>query len=184
MALGGHERERLVIGIEDEDAGREPDRGAGHGLDLEQADLAGLDPRQRRVEPLPLRPELGEVRLPGRDDRLGRRVHAFEPDRERLLPQLAEPLERAGRPLPGDGVILGSVGAGARQAIDWLRPIRGIAVGRGSDLRRRCGLRLRHRASSVLWSGPGQAMAAATADASSSWIAIASSRRVSSKIWR
>ncbi len=117
MAFGGHERERLVVRVEDEDAGRQLDRGAGHGLDLEQRDLARLDARQRSVEPLALRPELGKVRLPRRDDGLRRRVHAVETDRERLLPQLAEALQRTGHALPGHGVVLRAGDPGGRQAI-------------------------------------------------------------------
>ena len=49
----------------------------------------------------------------------------------------------------------------------------------GNEIARRVGV-----ASSTVRSRPDQAVAAATAASSSSWISIASSRRVSSKIWR
>ena len=99
MALRGHERERFVVGVQDQDAGRQPDRRPGHRLDLEQGDLAGRDPGQRRVEPSgPSARTRGTAAFQWAMT-VGRGVSTpSRRTRERLLPQLAEPLERARDP--------------------------------------------------------------------------------------
>ena len=129
MAFGRHEGERLGVGVDDHDAGRQLHRGAGQGRDLEQGDLARRDPGQRGVEPLAFRPVLREMLFPGRDDGFRCDLDAFDADGERLLPQLAEALERAGDALAGDGVVLHAGHAGGRQAVDRSCPVRGVAVG-------------------------------------------------------
>ena len=64
VPLRCHQRERLVVGVEHQHAGRELEA-AGH-RQVERGHLARGDPGQRREEPVALRPELGEVRLPDR----------------------------------------------------------------------------------------------------------------------
>ena len=107
MALGRHERERLVVGVDDHDAGREPDRRPGDGRDLQQRDLARGDPGQRRVEPRPSGQNVGKCsfQIAMTASRL---MSAPSSRTERLLPHLAEALERAGDALPGDGIVGGS----------------------------------------------------------------------------
>ena len=60
VALGRHERERLLVSVDDHDAGRHLDRRAGDGRDVEQGDLAGRDAGQRRVEREPLGQNVGK----------------------------------------------------------------------------------------------------------------------------
>ena len=116
----------------------------GHRRDVEQRDLARGDarPAARRTVP-PFGQKVGKSLLPDRDDLL--RASSSSPSRrtrERLLPQLAEPLERAGHALAGDGIDLGAVDAGGRQAIDRLSPSwrrRGASAGRSRSLVRHLG---------------------------------------------
>src|SRR4029077_9358085 len=106
------------------------------------------------------RPELREVRLPGLDHILRRRVRADERHGEGLLEEPTEAAVRRAQPpsadvrVPRTGHVIGL------ELLDGLRPVGVIA----------CHVALRY------------AFAAATAASSVSWMPIASSRRVSSKI--
>ena len=106
---------------------------------------------------------------------MGDKLSGLVPDTlttERLLPHLAEPLDRSGDALPGHGVRAGT-SRGRGQAVDGTGP-RLVVAGRAGIV-------------AVMWSlsvlGDGQA-AAARAAVSSSWMAIASSSRVRARIWR
>ena len=89
-----------------------------------------------------------------------------------------KPWSGPGHALAGDGIVLRPDDAGRREPIDRLRPVGASRLpGRGVGLAIGC-------LTSGLLQPPGQVVAAATAAASLSWISIASSRRVSSKIWR
>src|SRR5579862_8488257 len=92
VTLRGHQRERLVVGVQDEHTGRQL-HAAAEGQ-VQEGDVARVDAGQRAGEPVALRPELGEVLLPDRDRvgglDLGPRLHAVG-----LLPHLAEALHRA-----------------------------------------------------------------------------------------
>ena len=72
VALGRHERERLAVGVDDEDARGHLHRRARYRRHLEQRDLARGDPGQRRIERRALGPERREARLPVGDHRLRR----------------------------------------------------------------------------------------------------------------
>ena len=137
VAFGRHERERLIVRIQDHHPGAQLDRRSGHRRDVEQGDLARRDPGEWRVELGATRPERRELVLPRRDELLGRQVGPVETDAERLLPQLAEPLERPGDALAADRIDLCAGDAGRRQAVDRRGPVRGIAVRRGVDGGRR-----------------------------------------------
>ena len=95
VALRRHQRERLGVGVQYEDAGGQLDP-APDGP-VKQGDVARVDAGERAGEPVALGPELGEVLAPGGDRllRLDPRpgVHPVG-----LLPHLAEALHRAGEP--------------------------------------------------------------------------------------
>ena len=165
VALRGHQRERALVGVEDHDAGRElHPAGQRHA---QQRDVAGRDSRQRPVEAVARRPELGKARLPRRDQLFRRDARRWQPHRVGLLPHLAEALDRRCQPAAVDVDVRGAVGDVADpQRGDRLRP----AV----------------RVAPSLVGHPAHPLPAATASAAASvsWIPTASSSRVSSKIWR
>jgi hypothetical protein len=95
--LRGHQRERLLVGVEHHHAGRELH--LARQRHVQQRDLAGRDPGQRPVEAVALGPELGEALLPGRDQ-LGR----------------GDALARAGAPGRSSATSSRSPGSGPRGA--------------------------------------------------------------------
>jgi hypothetical protein len=138
MPLGRGEGKRLGVGVQHEYAG-------GHlhptaDGDVEQGHVAGADAGQGAREAVTPGPELREVRLPDRD-RVLRGDTGADVDRVGLLPQLAEPLYRAGEPLAGH---VGAADALARldlQPVDLGRPVAGVArLGVLGSGRRRRGL--------------------------------------------
>ncbi len=159
MAFGGHERERFVVGIDDQDAAAQPHGSSGQRDHVQQGHFAWGDPREWAVEPALPRPERCERPLPGGDELLGRDVHALEADPEGLLPELAEPLKGSRQSPAADCVDGRPADAAGGQAIDGRRPVRRVARS-------------------------GHALTAAIAAASSGRISIASSSRVRARIWR
>jgi hypothetical protein len=124
VALGRGERERLGVGVQHEHAGGHLHPAADG--DVEQGHIPGADAGQGAREAVPPGPELREVRLPDRD-RVLRGDLGADVDRVGLLPQLAEPLNRAGEPLAGH---VGAADALARpdlQPVDLGRPVAGVA---------------------------------------------------------
>ena len=181
MAFGGHERERLVVGVDDHDPGRQPDRRAGHRRDLEQA-----RPRPARCRTGARRTAAPSARtsrtVPStwRSTACGRHVGAVERGRVKVFcHSWPKPWSGPGDALAGDGVVLAPrrrrSRTGDRPASpNW--PSSRLRPGRERRVRARSSAR-----SSLM---RRQTAAAATAAASSSWISIASSRRVSARIWR
>src|SRR5215211_1599102 len=186
VSLRRHQGEGLVIGVQDHHARRELDaawqRAGNEGY------LAWRDAGQRRVEEIPLGPEVLVIRFPGLDDLDGRNVGSREANPVGLLPHLPEALQRTYGPASlAVDVRPALAHASALERLGVPGPV-GSVVGLWLVLLLLSRLILRGllghrvppfsgRSSTRLYAE----FAALTASSSESWMAMASSRRV---IWK